>query len=114
MTSFTRDEYRQLFDFGRELYNIDGPSRRREIAVTLMAMAESCIGQQVTWPIVNKHYRHLARYEPKHKPEKHKLTSDEILAIKQDTRLQSEIAAEYRISQTAVSRIKARARWADL
>jgi hypothetical protein len=43
-----------------------------------------------------------------------KLTTDDIQAIRADTRLQREIAKDYGIRQTQVSRIKTRQRWAHL
>ncbi len=43
-----------------------------------------------------------------------KLTTEQVLAIRADTRLQREIAAEYGIRDSAVSRIKTRKRWAHI
>ena len=65
MASFTAADYDKLFTLGRELY-AQGilPSRRREIAVTLMAMSEHVHGQRVGWPNVARRYRHLTSYPP--------------------------------------------------
>lgn len=62
MSSFNRGDYQHLFDLGRELYNTKSSIRRKEIAVELMAMSEMCIGQQVSWPRVEKRYKHLTTY----------------------------------------------------
>jgi hypothetical protein len=43
-----------------------------------------------------------------------KLTDDQVRAIRADTRSQRAIAAEYKITQPAVSMIKARKRWAHV
>ena len=43
-----------------------------------------------------------------------KLTEDAVRAIREDTRLQREIAAEYGVAQTLVSKIKARKKWAHV
>ena len=43
-----------------------------------------------------------------------KLTREDVYAIRADTRLQREIAADYGINRSAVSNIKLRKRWAHL
>jgi len=40
-----------------------------------------------------------------------KLTKEQVIAIRQDTRTQKEIAAEYGVQQSQISRIKNGARW---
>ena len=43
-----------------------------------------------------------------------KLTEDEVIGIRADTRTQAEIAADYGIKREAVSKIKLRKRWAHI
>jgi len=63
MSSFNRDDYSYLFDLGAELYDIKvSKTRRREIAVTIMAMAEAVIGQQATWPCIEKRHQKYNTY----------------------------------------------------
>ena len=58
MSSFTRRDYRLIFEIGAELYDSKlGQARRRQLAVTLMHMAEECIGQQDGWPRIHRSYR---------------------------------------------------------
>lgn len=64
MSSFSGPDYDKLFEMGRRLYMSDSSAERREIATTLMAMAESVRGQQSRWPNVHKRYRHLTTYPP--------------------------------------------------
>jgi len=60
--SFTRSDYRKIFEMGRDLYLTNSSATKREIAVQLMAMVEGVIGQQVRWPNIHKRYRHLTKY----------------------------------------------------
>ncbi len=63
MASFNRDDYTYLFDLGNELYNVKiTKTRRREIAVTLMAMSEAVLGQQTGWPSIEKKHRKFNAY----------------------------------------------------
>lgn len=63
VTSFNRDDYSHLFDLGAELYDIKvSKTRRREIAVTIMAMAEAVIGEQGKWPCIDKRHQKYTTY----------------------------------------------------
>lgn len=65
MATFNGTDYDKLFSFGQELYASDiTTTRRKEIAVTLMAMAESVRGQYAygRWPCITARYRHLTQY----------------------------------------------------
>lgn len=54
--SFTRSDYKRIFEIGRRVYGTVHPQETRELGVELMFMAESVIGQQI-WPNLSKHYR---------------------------------------------------------
>jgi hypothetical protein len=63
VSSFRGADYDYLFRLGQRLYNNHDVSTRRQIAVTLMAMAESVRGQKIGWPKIAHRYRHLTTYE---------------------------------------------------
>jgi hypothetical protein len=63
MPSFNTKDYRHIFELGRSIYfKGAGNVAMREMAVELMVMAESVIGQQSDWPKLSEHYRLHRRF----------------------------------------------------
>ncbi len=60
---FVFDDYQYLYDLGKELYDVKVlDTRRREIATTIIAMAESVIGVQADRPLIDKKYTKYSTY----------------------------------------------------